>query len=135
MSVKIAPRAEGLNAEFYAECARGRLAFQRCSDCGTWRHPPRTMCARCGSWNWQWQPSSGQGRIYTWTVTHQPLHPAFADAIPYAVVVVELDEGVRLVSGLRELAVGDLRLDLPVEVILEPVSEGMALPFFRPRSS
>jgi hypothetical protein len=93
------------------------------------------MCARCGSWNWQWQPSSGQGRIYTWTVTHQPLHPAFADAIPYAVVVVELDEGVRLVSGLRELAVGDLRLDLPVEVILEPVSEGMALPFFRPRSS
>src|SRR5262245_9871133 len=101
---RVVPSPDGLNAEFYAECAKGRLSFQRCDDCRTWRHPPRVMCAACGSWNWHWQPSSGLGRIYTWTVTHQAMHPAFAGDTPYAVVVVELDEGVRVVSGTRELA-------------------------------
>lgn len=127
----ITPSPEGLNAEFYAQCAKGRLYFQRCGQCGAWRHPPRIMCARCGSWRWSWQPSSGRGRIYSWTVTHQAMHPAFADQTPYAVVVVEMEEGVRLVSGLRDLPLSELRLDLPVEVMLEHVSETMALPFFR----
>jgi uncharacterized OB-fold protein len=62
-------------------------------------------------------------------VTHQPLDPAFTT--PYAVVIVELEEGPRLVGNLRELAPSDLRLDLPVEVELEPVSDTVALVHFR----
>ncbi len=132
-AVKVVPSPDGLNAEFYAECAKGQLCFQRCNACGAWRHPPRPMCARCGGWQWRWQPSTGRGRIYTWTVTHQAMHPAFADDTPYAVVVVELDEGVRLVSGLRDLAPAALALDLPVEVVIEKVSDTIALPYFHPR--
>jgi uncharacterized OB-fold protein len=132
-AVKVVPSPDGLNAEFYAQCAKGQLCFQRCDACGTWRHPPRPMCARCGGWQWRWHPSSGRGRIYTWTVTHQAMHPAFADDTPYAVVVVELDEGVRLVSGLRDLTPAALALDLPVEVVIEKVSDTIALPYFRPR--
>lgn len=127
------PRPEGLNGEFYRRCAEGTLAFQRCSDCGAFRHPPRLRCPHCGSQGWSWEPSSGRGKIYTWTVTHQALHPAFAQELPYATVVTELEEGVRLVSGTRDLAPEDLALGLPVEVVLEPADEGIALPRVRPR--
>ena len=96
------PKPEGLNAEFYAHCARRELRFQRC-DCGLWRHPPRVLCAACGSERWHWALASGRGRVFTWTVTHQALHPAYADDVPYALLVVEMDEGVRMVSTLRDL--------------------------------
>jgi len=131
--IHFTPSPEGLSAEFYAECAQGRLSFQRCDDCGTWRHPPRVMCTKCGSWKWAWTPSCGRGSIYTWTVTHQPLHPAFAGATPYAVVVVEMEEGVRLVSGVVDLPLERLALGLPVEVVFEKASAAIGLHFFRPR--
>jgi uncharacterized OB-fold protein len=60
------------------------------------------------------------------------MHPSFAQEVPYAVVLVELEEGVRMVSGLRGLPPEELELDLPVEVELEPISEKIALPYFRP---
>ena len=61
------------------------------------------------------------------------MHPAFARETPYAVVVTELDEGVRIVTGIREMSPAMLSLDLPVEVILEQVSDAIVLPFVRPR--
>lgn len=133
--MRVVPRPVGLNAEFYAHCARGELRFQRCGACGTWRHPPRYRCGACGSADWSWERSSGAGRVFSWTVTHQALDPAYADELPYAVVVVELDEGPRLVGNLRGLAPSDLRLDLPVVVEFEPVADEVALTHFRPRSA
>jgi uncharacterized OB-fold protein len=125
------PHPDGLNAEFYEYCAQRELRFQRCA-CGVWRHPPRVLCAACGSEQWEWAGASGRGRVFTWTVTHQALHPAYADDVPYALLVVEMDEGVRMVSTLRELDPADLALDLPVEVVFEPRSETITLPCFRP---
>jgi uncharacterized OB-fold protein len=66
-------------------------------------------------------------------VSHQALHPGFADEVPYAVLVVEMDEGVRIVSGLRDMAPAGLYLGLPVEVEFEIRSETIKLPVFRPR--
>jgi hypothetical protein len=129
------PSREGPNGEFYARCARGVLAFQACRSCGRLQHPPRLQCPACGSEDLGWRESSGRGRLYTWTVTHQAFHPAFADELPYTIAVTELEEGVRLVSGVRGLAPEELELDLPVEVGLETVAEGVALPFVRPRRS
>ena len=128
------PRMDGMHGDFYRECARqGRLVFQRCEGCGTLRHPPRVLCAECGSDQVSWAPSAGRGTIFSWTVVHQAPHPAFASQAPYAVVVVELEEGVRIVASLRQLAPADLELGLPVEVALEDVSEGVLLPCVRPR--
>ena len=127
------PRMDGLNGDFYRECARQRrLVFQRCQECGTLRHPPRVLCAECGSDQVSWAPSAGRGTIFSWTVTHQAPHPAFADQVPYAVVVAELEEGARIVASLRELVPADLELGLAVEVVLEEVSEGVLLPCVRP---
>lgn len=128
------PSLQGPNGEFHRRlAATGELAFQRCGACKTLRHPPRLSCAACGSAASDFAPSSGRGRIFTWTVTHQALHPAFAAETPYAVVVTELDEGVRIVTGIREMSPDDLRLDLEVEVVLERASDEVILPYVRPR--
>jgi uncharacterized OB-fold protein len=128
------PRMDGMHGDFYRACAReGVLVLQRCEACGTFRHPPRILCAECASDRASWVPSTGRGTIFSWTVTHQAPHPAFASAAPYAVVVVELEEGVRIVASLRALAPEHLELGLPVEVVLEEVSEGVPLPYARPR--
>lgn len=126
------PSPTGDTAEFYQHCARGELRFQRCASCRTWRHPPRVACARCGSEDWSWERSSGRGTLFSWTVTHQPLVPGFADDVPYAVIVVELEEGIRLVSGLRGVAPDALELGMPLVVDFAPVSDAIALHFFRP---
>jgi uncharacterized OB-fold protein len=120
---------DGLAVEFYAACAKGQLHFQRCDDCGAWRHLPRHICASCGSRAWRWAPSSGRGRVFSWTVTHQPPFPGVAT--PFVVAVVETDEGVRLAAGLRDVDPAALRLDLPVAVEMVPAGENAAVPFFR----
>jgi uncharacterized OB-fold protein len=125
---------DDLVAAFWEHCAREELRFQRCSACGTWRHPPRVRCARCGAAAFTWERSSGRGRVYSWTVTHQSPIRAFAERAPFAVLVVELEEGVRMVAGFVEGDVRALRLDLPVEVTFERVTPDAALPQFRPRS-
>jgi uncharacterized OB-fold protein len=122
------PASEGLGAEFHARAAAtGTLHLQRCDACDTWRHPPRIRCAACGSDAWTWRPVAGTGRIFTWTVTHRAVDPAFAEELPYAVVVVELDEGPRVVGNVVGIAVDDLRLDLPVKVRLDRRSDTVAL--------
>src|ERR1051326_2881051 len=125
------PPDDDLVAQFWKHCSEERLAFQRCRDCGNWRHLPRVLCARCGSARWEWAASSGRGRIFSWTITHQPLVRNFPEPVPYAVIVVELVEGVRMVAGLRGLKLDELELDMPVEVVFEQAGD-MKLPFFRP---
>jgi len=125
------PALEGFSKDFYEFCKRGELRFQRCRDCGTWRHVPRELCAECASWSWEWARSSGRGRIFTWTVVERALHPAFADSVPYAPTVVEMEEGVRLVSTLVDVAPADLEIDMQVEVLFEPVTLEITLPRFK----
>jgi uncharacterized OB-fold protein len=132
MTARPLPEPTGLTAEWYAYCHREELRFQRCRACGRWRHPPRFLCPTCGSEEWSWERSSGRGALFTWTVTHQALHPAFVDLVPYAVAVVELEEGVRVVSGLRGLPLTDLRLDLALDVAFEVLSETITVPVFTP---
>lgn len=124
-----------LDEEFWANCAKHKLCFQRCKSCSLWRHLPRTMCAKCGSADWEWSESSGRGHIYSWTITHQASLPSFADKVPYAVVVVELDEGVRMVSGVEGIALDEIELDLPVQVSFLAISECMSIPMFRHRNA
>jgi uncharacterized OB-fold protein len=124
------PSAVGLNGEFYAFLARGELRLQRCAACGTWRHPPRHRCAQCGSVDVTWEPATGRGRVFSWTVTHRAIDPAFTP--PYAILVVELAEGPRLVGNLRDLEPSELALDLLVVVEIEHASDTVGLLWFRP---
>ena len=126
------PRGEEFNGEFYRFCREHELRFQRCQDCGTWRHMPRESCHVCGSFNWTWEPAGGTGRVFSWTVIHRALHPGFADDLPYAATVVELEEGVRVVSQVLDLPLDQLRVGLPVKVVFVDVTPDVTLPKFRP---
>jgi uncharacterized protein len=129
------PVLEGHTKGFYDWCKRHELRFQRCGDCGTWRHVPREICPECNSWNWEWTRSSGYGTIFTWTVAERPLHRAFAGAAPYAPTVIEMDEGVRVLSEIVDCAPADLQIGMPVEVVFDDVTDEVTLPKFRPRQS
>jgi uncharacterized OB-fold protein len=128
--MRMLPDPIGLSAELYAHWARGELRIQRCTACGTWRHPPRFLCAHCGSDQYSWDLTEGRGRVFSWTITHRAVDPAYTP--PYAIVVVELTEGPRLVGSLAGLEPGELALDLPMVVELEVVSDTIALVAFRP---
>jgi uncharacterized OB-fold protein len=130
MSDRLLPAATGLNGEFYAFLAQGELRLQRCAACGTWRHPPRFRCAHCGSLDVRWERASGRGRVYSWTTTHRAVDPAFTP--PYAILVVELEEGPRVVANLRGLEPSELVIDLPVLVEIEHASDTVGLLWFRP---
>ena len=125
------PALDGLTKEFYNWCRRGDLRFQRCSACQAWRHVPRPMCASCGSFEWTWQRSSGRGTVFSWTVAERPMHPAFQDDAPYAPVVIEMAEGVRLVSEMLDCSPDELEIGMPVELVFDHVTPEITLPKFK----
>jgi uncharacterized OB-fold protein len=122
---------DAADARFWAFVAAGELCIQRCAGCNIFRHPPRPVCASCGSPDVEWIASSGRGELWTFTVIHPPTLAAFADRVPYGAVVVRLDEGVFMVSNLVDCPVEELAVGTPVEVVVTEVDEGLFLPLFR----
>ncbi len=127
---KMVPDPDGRNADFYRCAATGRLHLQRCDDCARVLHPPRYQCAGCGSEQLTFVAAQGQGTLFSWTVTHRPIDPGWAARGPWATVVVELAEGVRVVGGWRG-ALSELALDLPVVCEVEVVSDAFARIHFK----
>ena len=125
------PTLEGHSKEFYDWCRSRELRFQRCKECGQWRHVPREMCAECGSWSWEWARSSGRGSVFTWTVVTRALHPAFQDDVPSAPTVIEMEEGVRVLSRVVDCPPEELEIGMAVEVVFEDVTDEITLPRFR----
>ena len=77
---------------FWDGCAAGELRIQRCADCGRPYFYPRPVCPACGSRNVEWFTASGRATLYSYVINHRPA-PGFEDDAPYAIAVVELDEG------------------------------------------
>jgi 3-oxo-4,17-pregnadiene-20-carboxyl-CoA hydratase alpha subunit len=117
------------NAFFFEGAKEGKLLIQRCSSCGALRHPPGPMCPQCRSLQWEALEASGKGTIYSFVVNHHPQIPAFD--YPLAVVLVELEEGVRLISNVVDLAPEDVEIGMPVEVTFVEFDAELTLPQFR----
>jgi uncharacterized OB-fold protein len=120
---------------FWDAAHRHELVVQRCAGCGRHRFPARDICSRCLSREATWAAVSGRGIVFSWAIMHQVYHPGFAAEVPYAVVVIELDEGARLVSNLVDCLPADVRAGMPVEVVFDDVTPDVTLPKFRPRRS
>jgi uncharacterized OB-fold protein len=116
-------------AFFWEGVARGELLFQRCASCGTLRHPPRPACPSCRSLEWDTVASSGRGEVHSFVVYHYPEVPPFE--APYTVVLVQLDEGVRVVSNVVGVDANDVDIGMRVEVVFERVDDELTLPLFR----
>ena len=114
---------------FWDAAAAGRLEIQRCEDCGKLRYPPGPACPTCHSLAWAPQEMSGQGHLFSYTVIYHPSAPGFAG--PAVVGVIELDEGVRLVTNLDVDPGEELRIGERFEVFFLDQLEGWSVPQFR----
>jgi uncharacterized OB-fold protein len=129
---KVIPPTVGHDDKFFWDgVAEGKLLLQSCADCGTVRHPPLPMCGACNSLNQSTFESAGRGHVYSWV---QSKHPTLPDEAPRIVILVELDEGPRIVSNLQGVDLADVRNDMRVEFFTQVV-DGTLLPQFRPESS
>jgi uncharacterized protein len=118
------------SAFFFEGVDNGELLIQRCESCGTLRHPPRPGCPKCASLDWATTPSSGRGVVYSFVVVHHPQVPGFDYPLP--VVLVELEEGTRIVSNLSGIGPDEIKIGLPVEVDFEHYADDLTLPVFKP---
>ncbi|MFF9198867.1 bifunctional MaoC family dehydratase N-terminal/OB-fold nucleic acid binding domain-containing protein [Streptomyces sp. NPDC014779] len=117
------------NAGFWAGVAEHRLLVQRCADCATLRFPWLPGCNACGSRAWDTVEASGAGTVYSYVVMHHPPFPAFDP--PYAVGLVELAEGVRMISNIVGVPYDKVRVGMPVRLEFLRVDEDLELPVFR----
>jgi uncharacterized OB-fold protein len=124
------PKPSDLTAGFWDAARRHELVVQRCDECGLYRHYPQHLCPTCRSAAWSWAPVNGRGHIYSFTVTHRAFNAAWAPRLPYAVVMVELDEGVRMVSDLPDDELENVEIGREVEVFFEDLDD-ITLPRFR----
>jgi uncharacterized OB-fold protein/acyl dehydratase len=118
------------NAWWWEGIRRGELLIQKCRACGALRHPPRPMCGECRSTEWETVISTGRGAVYSYTVLHHPKFPGFEYPIPCA--LVELDDGIRIVSNVVGCPPEDIRIGMRVALSIEKVDAELALPLFRP---
>lgn len=124
------PAVDADTAPHWKALGEGRLLMQWCAACGAHQFYPRHVCSRC----WgpvEWAAASGRGIVYSFTIVHRP--PAgFEERAPYAVVLVDLEEGVRVMAGLA-CDPDRVEIGMPVEMGIEDVAEGVWLPRFVPR--
>ena len=127
-----APEADPITRPFWEAAERGELAVQRCPACGRWIHYPRAVCLGCGGTQLSFEPVSGNGTLYSWSWAHRPAGRAFADKQPYLVALVELEEGVRMMTTLDDVDPDDLTVGMPVRLSrFEPTAEdGPPVPIF-----
>jgi uncharacterized OB-fold protein len=124
----VLPAVDYDDESFWKGIKEGKLLLARCAQCSRLQHPPSPMCPHCGSVDWEAQEASGRGKVQSWIVSRHPTEP---DDTPRIVVLVDLDEGVRLVSNLQDVEVADVENDMRVEVVFTKV-DGFVLPQFRP---
>ncbi len=121
------------NRFFFEGAREGKLLIQRCTSCGTLRHPPRPSCAKCRSFEWDTVTASGRGTVYSYVVNHHPQVPSFD--YPLVVALIELEEGTRLVANLMDIAPSEVTIGLPVAARFEAFDEELTLPVFRPATA
>jgi uncharacterized OB-fold protein len=129
---KAVPEPTPETQPYWDGAAAGELRIQRCAECGTAFFYPRTSCPACASAALEWFTTSGRATLYSYTISHRPA-PGFDDDVPYAIAVVQLAEGPRLMANIVGVpnTPDNLVLDMELEVTFEQRGE-IALPQFTP---
>ena len=122
------------NTAFWQGGQSGRLMVQHCQGCTRWFHPPAPMCPRCGALEVAPRAVSGRGQVASFTINRQAWTPELTE--PYVVAIIELDDqpGLRLLSNVVGCAPEDVRIGQSVRVRFEQ-HEDVWLPLFEPAGS
>ena len=120
------PKTEWLVRDWHhATITSGTLCVQCCTACGHFRHPPRRFCSSCASAESAFVSVAGTGTVYTYLISHRSLDPAWNERVPFVTVVVELDEGPRVLAG-TDLTPGSLAINDRVRISIERRSDDFA---------
>ncbi len=126
------PRPEDAdNAPHWAAARAGELKFQRCVECGHFRFPAAPICPRCRARGATWESSSGRGTVESFCRFHKAYWPGFQGELPYLVVQVRLESGVRMYSNLVDDRDDAVRIGMPVEAVFDAVTPEVMLVRFR----
>ena len=112
--------------EYFAAADRGELLIRRCGDCGRLHHYPRAICPFCMSSATEWVRASGEGTLYTYSVTRRGV------AGPYAIAYVTLDEGPTMLTNIVDCDLDTIRIGQRVKLTFKRAETGEAIPMFRP---
>jgi uncharacterized OB-fold protein len=131
LSIRALPAPDNAARHYWQRAAEGQLVLQRCLSCDVFQFYPRALCTSCGG-ETEWVDASGRGTLHTYTVIRQNRSEAFAGLVPYAVGIVDLAEGVRMMSNIVECDVDHLYVGMELEVMLLQAADDVGLPFWRP---
>lgn len=125
-----------LDARRFWEAAQDeRLLVQQCGDCQEYVFPPQDVCAYCWSDALDWKELNGDGRVHTFSTVHVDIHSTWGDRVPYIIAIVELTEGLFVVTNLVECDPEDVTIGMEVKVTFgELPDEAGLFPQFRPRN-
>ncbi|MEM9357260.1 MAG: Zn-ribbon domain-containing OB-fold protein [Pseudomonadota bacterium] len=131
---RIIPQPTPETQHYWDGAKRGELLLQKCKSCNNVYFPPRPFCPECGSRDVEVVKASGKGRLYSYIINHMKA-PGYEP--PFAVAVVELEEGPRIMTNILECEPTPeaLQLDMPLEVTFEELSDEISLPQFKPATS
>jgi uncharacterized protein len=130
MSTDIVPVPDPLTEPYWQGLREGELRIQHCRACDARWHPPLPICPECLGNAVEWQPVCGRGTLHTYTVVHHAVHPALLARVPYVVALVDLSEGPRVVTNIVGVEAEDLRIGMPVRLILQDLASGDVLAQF-----
>ena len=132
---RVLPRVEETNEFFWTSGEDGKLRFLRCTTCGYYVHPPAPICPRCLTKSVAPSPVSGRATVASFTVNHQPWMPTYDG--PYVIALVAIDEqpSVRVMTNVVGCDPDGVRIGQPVEVVFADTGEGNAVPRVRPRGA
>jgi uncharacterized OB-fold protein len=124
------PEARGEEATYFEHCQRGELRIQRCRSCSSYVFYPRAVCPACLSDQLEWVEARGTGTVHTFTVQYRD-PPGFEGQAPFVVAIIELDEGVRLMSRVMAEP-DDVSVGMAVRVGFASIAESFQVPVFVP---
>jgi len=125
------PQSDGPDRPFWQALRRREVQVQRCGSCGTHRFPATRYCAHCRSDESEWVAVAPSGTLETWCVFHRPYFEGLP--VPYTVIQVRLDCGVRVFANPAGVENGALRIGMPVDAVFEDVAPDVTLLMFKPK--
>jgi len=124
---------EEFTRPFWEAAKKHELIIPRCKSHGGLFFYPRELCPVCLSSDLEWVKVSGNGRVYAFTIVYQPNDPLFVEDVPYVYAVIQLDEGVRIISNVIGIDPADVKIDMVVEAVFEDITDDWTLVKFKPK--
>ncbi len=126
------PPIDPVTKEFWDGCQQEKLLIQKCGSCGTLNFYPRALCKKCHSDHLEYVEMSGRGTLYSYTIVHRAPGKTFDSQVPYAVALVDLEEGPRLLANIVNYS--QIGIGMKLSSVFLTTEEGFKLPAFTPVS-